>query len=173
MLGKFIHSMRRKISQMILTRRNLKLIASYKTVPYIAPFSTTILSPQTHLGRNCNFNGLTVHGWGGKLIIGDNFHSGEGVVIFTNVHNYDKGKRLPYDAIDIPKNVVIEDNVWIGMNVIVMGGVRIGEGAIIQAGSVVTADVPKYAIVGGHPAKVFKYRDKEHYDKLKKEMKFH
>lgn len=47
---------------------------------------------------------------------------------------------------------------------IVLGGVIIREGAIIQAaGSVVVDDIPKCAIAGGHPAKVFKYRDREHY----------
>ena len=157
----------------MLTRKNLKIIASYKSVPYIKPFSKTLLSKQTYLGRNCNFNGLVVHGGGGKLIIGDNFHSGEGVIIFTNVHNFDKGKAIPYDSNYISKDVIIEDNVWCGMNVIIMGGVKIGEGTIIQAGSVIVSDIPKYAIVGGHPAKVFKYRDIEHYEKLKNEKKFH
>ena len=56
---------------------------------------------------------------------------------------------------------------------IVLGGVTIGEGAIIQAGSVIIKDIPKYAIAGGHPAKVFKYRDIEHYIKLKIEKRFH
>lgn len=53
-----------------------------------------------------------------------------------------------------------------------VGDVTIGEGAIIAAGSVVVKDVPAYAIVGGNPAKVFKYRDVEHYKKLKDEGKF-
>ena len=53
-----------------------------------------------------------------------------------------------------------------------MAGVRIGEGAVIQAGSVVTSNIPKYAIAGGHLAKVFKTRDISHYEKLKKEKKF-
>jgi acetyltransferase-like isoleucine patch superfamily enzyme len=57
--------------------------------------------------------------------------------------------------------------------VIVLPGVTIGEGAIIQAGSVVVKDIEKCAIAGGHPAKTFKYRDTEHYEKLKKEKKFH
>lgn len=48
----------------------------------------------------------------------------------------------------------------------------IGEGAVIQAGSVVCKDVPALAIAGGHPAIPFKYRDKEHYDRLKAEEKF-
>ena len=56
---------------------------------------------------------------------------------------------------------------------IVLGGVTIGEGAIIQAGSVVVKDIPKYAIAGGHPCIPFKQRDIVHYLKLKKEKKFH
>ena len=49
----------------------------------------------------------------------------------------------------------------------------IGEGAIIQAGSVVVNDIDKFAIAGGHPAKVFASRDVEHYLKLKSEGLFH
>ena len=68
----------------------------------------------------------------------------------------------------IVKDVVIEDNVWIGTHVIILGGAHIGEGAIIQAGSVVVGDVPALAIAGGHPAEPFKYRDEDHYYKLKR-----
>lgn len=176
MFKKFVFiylNLKKSISRTMLTRKNLKIIASYKSVPYIKPFSKTSLSKKTYLGRNCSFNGIMVHGSGGKLIIGDNFHSGPGINIFTNVHNFDKGKTIPYDSNYISKDVIIEDNVWFGMNIIIMGGVKIGEGAIIQAGSVVVSDIPKYAIAGGHPAKVFKYRDKEHYEKLKNKKKFH
>lgn len=52
------------------------------------------------------------------------------------------------------------------------GEVNIGEGVIIQAGSVVTSDIPACAIAGGHPARVFKNRDEDHYYKLKSEKKF-
>ena len=162
----------RHLAQVLITRYNLKRLASYKTVPYIRPFSSTIFNLNTHLGRNCNFNGIKVEG-GGKLIIGDNFHSGTDIHIITQNHNYDNGTKIPYDSTYIYKDVVIEDNVWVGTGVIILGGVTIGEGAIIQAGSVVVSDIPKYAVVGGHPAKVFSYRDKEHYDRLKKLKKFH
>ena len=67
---------------------------------------------------------------------------------------------------------MIGDNVWIGDRVIILGGAVIGEGAIIQAGSVVIGEIPPMAIAGGHPAKVFKYRDMGHYIKLKNEGKF-
>jgi acetyltransferase-like isoleucine patch superfamily enzyme len=88
------------------------------------------------------------------------------------MHDFDSGNAVPYGASSIPKSIVIEDNVWLGTRVIVLGGVRIGEGAIIQAGSCVVSDVPKCAIAGGHPAAVFKTRDVDHYERLKREGKF-
>jgi acetyltransferase-like isoleucine patch superfamily enzyme len=93
--------------------------------------------------------------------------------MITQIHNYDYGDKIPYDDTYINKDVLIKDNVWLGSRVVILGGVTIGEGAIIQAGSVVVSDIPDYAIAGGHPAKVFKYRDKEHYNKLKRAEKFH
>ena len=130
------------------------------------------VTPNTTLGNNVNFNGMKIQGKG-NVTIGDNFHSGIECMIITSIHNYDKGNAIPYDDTIISKDVVIEDNVWLGNRVTVLPGVRIGEGAIIQAGSVVVKDIEKYAIAGGHPAKVFKYRDIDHYEKLKKEKKFH
>ena len=55
-------------------------------------------------------------------------------------------------------DIVVDDDVWIGCNSTIMSGVHIGQGAVIAAGSVVTKDVPPYAIVGGVPAKLIKYR---------------
>jgi acetyltransferase-like isoleucine patch superfamily enzyme len=53
--------------------------------------------------------------------------------------------------------VLIKRKAWIGFNVIILKGVTIGEGAVVGAGSVVTRDVPDYAVVGGNPAKIIKY----------------
>lgn len=64
-------------------------------------------------------------------------------------------------------DIYVDDDVWIGYGVTILSGVHIGQGAVIAAGSVVTKDVPSYAIVGGVPAKVIKYRfDKEIRDEL-------
>ena len=53
---------------------------------------------------------------------------------------------------------IIENDVWIGHGAIIIGGVNIGNGAIVAAGAVVTKDIPPYAIVGGVPATIIKYR---------------
>ena len=106
-------------------------------------------------------------------MVGNYFHSGIDCLMLTTNHDYDTGRENPlYEKRKVFKNIVIEDFVWMGSRVLVLPGVRIGEGAVIQAGSVVSSDIPAYAIAGGNPAKVFKYRDVEHFNKLKKEKRF-
>lgn len=61
-------------------------------------------------------------------------------------------------AFDEHKPTTVGSDAWIGTNAIVLSGVTVGEGAIVAAGAVVTKDVPAYAIVGGVPAKVIRYR---------------
>jgi chloramphenicol O-acetyltransferase type B len=126
---------------------------------------------KTVLGNNIHFNGLEILG-NGKVLISDNFHSGKNLKIIAGNHNYDKGNELPYDNTWIDKTIVIHENVWIGINVTLVGNLEIGEGAIVAASSVVTKDVPPYAIVGGNPAKIIKYRDVEHYKELKKKQSY-
>lgn len=60
----------------------------------------------------------------------------------------------------IPKTI-IDNDVWIAANVIVPGGIRIGTGAIVATGAVIVKDVPPYAVVGGNPAKIIRYRFSE------------
>lgn len=125
----------------------------------------------TYLGDSVNFNGINICGKG-TVKIGNYFHSGSDCLIMTDNHNYE-GNKIPYDETDIVKDIVIKDFVWLGDRVIILPGVTIGEGAIIQAGSVVVNDIPDFAIAGGHPANVFKFRDIEHFQKLKKEGRYH
>lgn len=124
----------------------------------------------TVIGDHCNFNGMRIMG-GGKVSIGNYFHSGVECMILTENHNYE-GTSIPYDNTTVKKNITIGDCVWFGNRVIVTGNVNIGEGAIVAAGAVVCKDVPAMAIVGGNPAKVIKYRDKDHYLKLKEVNRF-
>lgn len=64
------------------------------------------------------------------------------------------------DVYDISSNgnIVIGNDVWIGANVVILPGVIVGDGAVIGAGAIVTKNVPPYAIVGGVPAKIMRYR---------------
>lgn len=107
----------------------------------------------------------------GGLIIGDNVHISRNLTIYTTNHDY-QGKRLPYDETQIDKPVIIERNVWIGMNVNITPGVRIGEGSIVALGSTVSQDVPKLTVVGGNPAKMIKQRNVEHYQDLNNRNSF-
>ena len=96
-----------------------------------------------------------------KIVIGNNVLTGRYVYISDNSHgNTDSLGQLDIPPIRRPLvskgPVVIEDNVWIGERVCILSGVRIGRGAIIAANSVVTKDVPSYAIAGGVPAKIIK-----------------
>jgi virginiamycin A acetyltransferase len=82
-------------------------------------------------------------------------------------HKFDVFMTYPLRSYLIDKNIVeaitkgpiiIGDDVWIGCNSIILSGIKIGQGAIVAAGSVVTKDVPPYAIVGGSPAQIIRYR---------------
>lgn len=108
----------------------------------------------------------------GGVEIGRYFHTGRSLTIFSSNHIYDRAGYIPYGKERDKKKVTIEDFVWCGANVTILAGVTVGEGAIIAAGSVVTRDVPKYAIVAGNPAKVIKFRDVESFQKLKAEGKY-
>lgn len=142
---------------------NLRFAGNFTEFPRInAPCKFT---KNTFMGRNCHFNGMFIDGKG-KVNIGDNFHSGKECLIITDIHDYDHGDVLPYGKGIISRDVVIERNVWIGTRVIILGGVTLGEGCIIQAGAVVTSNIPPLAIAGGSPAKVFKSRSSSHYSAL-------
>lgn len=137
---------------------------------YVGGYS--FVNSETELGEHVCFNGMQIHG-AGPVKIGKFFHSGVECLIITQNHNYDNGDAIPYDNTYIRKSVEIGDFVWLGSRVMLLPGTKIGEGAIIQGGAVVHGTIPPYAIAGGNPAKVFKYRDIEHFKKLKNEGKFH
>ena len=142
------------------------------------------ISKNFHGGRGVAF-------WAKNTItIGNNFYIGrysqiecdaeigDNVIFANNValvgrydHHYQqigKPTRLAMQIRDrdynwkgLDSKVIIEDDVWVGYGAIIMSGVKIGKGSVIAAGSVVTKDVEAYAIVGGNPAKLIKYRFNE------------
>lgn len=150
-----------------LVRRKLH---SYGSVTVNGPFhisSTAVVD----LGNHVNINGMRISGMGG-VKIGNHFHSGTGINIMLGSHDYDNDNAIPYGKGHVPKNIEIGDFVWLGTNCSICGNVTIGEGAIVAYGANVVKDVPPYAIVGGNPAKVIKYRDIEHFQELKEKNKY-
>lgn len=92
----------------------------------------------------------------GPVSIGNHVNLAQGVVVTALNHNFsDTTKRIDQQGVST-KQVVIEDDVWIGANATVLQGVHIGQHSIIAAGAVVTKDVPEYSVVGGIPAKVIR-----------------
>ena len=108
----------------------------------------------------------------GKVSIGEYFHTGRGLTIFSSNHIYDNLNFIPYDKVSENKAVIIKDFVWVGANVTILPGVIIGEGAVIGAGSVVTKNIPDYAVAAGNPASIIKYRNIPLFKKLKEEKNF-
>jgi acetyltransferase-like isoleucine patch superfamily enzyme len=167
---RYILKLVRKVKTFLFTYYSLKKAGIKNESVYVNGFSS--FTKKTKLGRNVHFNGMEITG-SGNVIIGNNFHSGTECMIISSIHNYDTGTSIPYDSTTIDNDVVIKDNVWIGKRVIILAGVTIGEGAIVQAGSCVVNDIPDLAIVGGHPARVFKNRNATHYYELKKKKLFY
>ena len=115
-----------------------------------------------HIGTKAYFDGT------GDIVIGCGVVFGPEVTIFTRSHNYDSDclEALPFDQKMVVAPVVINEYVWVGTKVIILPGVNIGRGSVLAAGAVVTKDVPEFAVVGGNPAKVLKYRNKERFELL-------
>lgn len=89
----------------------------------------------------------------GKVILGDNVMIGPNVSIYAVTHPIAPAPRID-GALDIGRDVVIGDNVWIGGSCVINPGVRIGENSVIGAGSVVTRDIPPNVVAFGNPCKV-------------------
>jgi len=94
----------------------------------------------------------------GEVIIGNNVIFGPGVSVFSENHKFSDPDIPIVEQGEKRKGVVIEDNVWIASGATILDGVHIGNNSIVAAGSVVNKNVPPYAIVGGVPAKILKFR---------------
>lgn len=78
--------------------------------------------------------------------------------LFNYKKNGTKSSWVSQNMREIPYHVEIGNDVWIGFGSLIVGSVKVGDGAVVASGAVVTKDVPPYAIVGGVPAKVIRYR---------------
>lgn len=106
------------------------------------------------IGNNCGFSGTTV-GAKESIKIGNNVLCGANTVITDfDWHAIDPLTRKTGEPQSSP--VVIEDNVWIGMNSLILKGVTIGKNSVIGAGSVVAKSIPENVIAAGNPCKVIK-----------------
>jgi virginiamycin A acetyltransferase len=135
-----------------------------------ARLSGVSLMGKVNIGKYTIINGpnTTIYSKINAITIGNFCSIAKDVVIQEYNHKHDKlstfylEKNLfgGKDSGDVESKgpILIGNDVWIGMKVIILSGVSIGDGAIIAAGSVVTKDIPPYAIVGGNPAKVIKFR---------------
>lgn len=121
-----------------------------------------IVSPhRVTLGSKCMLNEYVHIIGGGTVTIGDGVWVANHASIISIIHPPDVefiGDAHPDEHDDHLRPVHIEDNVWIGSHAIIMPGVRLGRSCIVGSGSVVTKDVPPYAIVGGVPAKLLRYK---------------
>lgn len=101
------------------------------------------------IGTGCGFSG-TVIGSNKSIVIKENVRCGANTLITDTEWHTDDPRTGP-DA-----SIIIEKNVWLGLNVIVFKGVTIGENTYVGAGSIVTRSLPPNVVAGGIPAKVLK-----------------
>ncbi len=112
------------------------------------------LGDNSGIGPDCMLNG--------PVIIGSSVMMGPQCLFFTSNHEFGRTDiPMAEQGLKEAKPIVIDDDVWLGARVIVLPGVHIGKGAIVGAGSVVTKDVPSYAIVAGNPARLISMRKHE------------
>lgn len=146
-------------------------VDNFSTLGYIKPLSQENLNKisvgkSTYGSLNCQFWNLPDEG----LKIGRFCSIAEGVTfLLSGEHRYDCITSYPFKVLNFgfekeavsKGKIIVGDDVWIGFNSLILSGVNIGQGAVVAAGSVIVKDVPPYAIVGGNPAKVIKYRFSE------------
>lgn len=161
-LGKISKNVRRVLCKIIFKKAGVSL--NVEQGAYFGNGENISVGNNVGLGKN--FKSLNR-----ILAIDDYLMMGEDVLFLGGGH--------AYDSLDVPMQkqgrpdktpLLIAGDVWIGARVIVLPGCkRIGKGAIIGAGSVVTKDVPDYAIVGGNPACVIRYRNENNNEHRHKE----
>lgn len=123
-------------------------------------FEDQLFTPKIIIGDNCSIGDFSHVTAINEIRLGNNVRMGKNILITDNSHGSSDLAMLNiapnYRPLISKGPVIIDDNVWIGAKACIMPGVHIGRGAIIGAGSVVTKDVPAFAIAAGSPARVIK-----------------
>ncbi len=118
----------------------------------------TRLGKGFRIGDNSNLGDYNYVGAAGGVTIGENVLIGQRVSFHSENHIFaEPGKPIKSQGVS-QKGIVVQDDVWLGAGVVLLDGVTVGQGAVVAAGSVVTGDIPPYAVVGGVPAKVIRWR---------------
>ena len=108
------------------------------------------------IGRDCHVgerSSLWAGDSTGRIIIGNTVSLAPEVFIIASDYGFERGKPFRQQS-KRERDVVIGDDVWLGVRVVVTAGVTIGDGCIVGAGAVVTKDLPPNAIAAGVPARV-------------------
>ena len=126
-------------------------------------FKKNVLINENSIIGNYNYFGehvsVTAAKIGNYCSIAPNVTIGPGEHDVSNVSTCVRAMEKAGVHMDLEKGeCVVGNDVWIGANVVVLRNVKIGDGAVLAAGAIVNKDVPPYAIVGGVPAKIIKYR---------------
>lgn len=126
--------------------------------PYYGDYKNVSIGNRTYIGPRASLSATNAKIiFKGHTSVGEDLsiHTGNHARIIGMYHNdiTEANKPLGYD-----KDVVIEEDVWIGSRVTILMDVTVGRGSTIAAGAVVSKDVPPYSIVGGVPAKFIKFQ---------------
>lgn len=128
------------------------------------PLGTKVLGTKTQIKDGTIINGPMVIKGSGNVTIGKFCGIAENLYIISSNHKTDYADigGMFSENLDTNKgSVYIGNNVWIGDNATILTGVKIGDGAAVGAGSIVTRDIPPFAVAVGAPARVVKYRFSE------------
>jgi acetyltransferase-like isoleucine patch superfamily enzyme len=110
------------------------------------------------IGAKCSINPFCILiGYGG-IVIGDNVRIAAHTSIIAFNHEFSDINQSILRQGNVSRGIKIEDDVWVGTGVRILDGVTVGRGAVIGAGSVVTKDVPPFAVMAGVPARKIKER---------------
>lgn len=94
-----------------------------------------------------------------KFVMKRESEAAEGLVVVTSNHKQDVGVfRVSGNDDNLYRDIVVEEDVWLGINVTLLSGAHIGRGAICGAGCVIRKKVPPYAVVVGNPARIIKFK---------------